>query len=61
MQNYYKGVIYFQNKSDAQKIVDSVSGIVRDYTRGYAVQYWVSGPYYPEHTCRPARARSNRQ
>lgn len=51
----YKGVHYFNTRKDAQVIADRVNGRVVEYTAGYAVQYWFSGPYYPEHTCRPIK------
>ena len=43
-----KGIAYFAKYSDAAQIARDISGIVRYYTLGWAVQYYISGPYYPE-------------
>ena len=44
----HKGIAYFPNYIDARQVAREVGGIVRNYIRGYAVQYYISGPYYPE-------------
>ncbi len=43
-----KGVTYYKFYTDARKVAKKVSGHVRNYGLGYAVQYRVSGPYYSE-------------
>ena len=48
-QQTHKGITYFRAYSDAAAIAERVSGRVVNYQRGHAVQYWLSGPYYPEH------------
>ena len=46
----YKGVAYFQEYNAAKVVRDQLPAGARivDYTRGWAVQYFRSGPYYPE-------------
>ena len=36
----HKGVAYFPNYVDARQVAREVGGIVRNYIRGYAVQYY---------------------
>jgi hypothetical protein len=55
MANYklYHGVAYFPNLGAAEKVKKELETKypevrVVDYTRGWAVQYYKSGPYYPE-------------
>ena len=43
-----KGTAYFETFSEARSIAAKVGGRVVEYERGFAVQYRVSGPYYPE-------------
>ena len=42
-----KGIAYFETFSEARSIAAKVGGRVVEYERGFAVQYRVSGPYYP--------------
>ena len=45
----HKGVAYFEKRGDAQaKSTELPGSRVVEYQRGYAVQYRISGPYYPE-------------
>lgn len=49
----HKGIGYFQEYTWAQTKQDELKGIWPDvrivsYQRGYAVQYYISGPYYPQ-------------
>ena len=44
----HKGVAYFPTHSDAALVAASFGGRVVEYTRGFAAQYEVSGPYWPE-------------
>ena len=46
----HKGIAYFRHYKSACKIADFVGGRVVEYLRGYAVQYRISGPYFPEPT-----------
>lgn len=48
MYKLYKGIAYFKAHKDARLKAEEVGGRVVDYTRGYAVQYAKSGPYWPE-------------
>ena len=42
-----KGIAYFETFSEARSIAAKVGGRVVEYGSGFAVQYRVSGPYYP--------------
>lgn len=49
----HKGVAYFHTWMDAWQIRKKLKAQYPEanvvaYTRGYAVQYRISGPYYPE-------------
>ena len=45
-----KGIQYFQSFHDAKSIRDRLGGEARvvKYTLGWAVQYYPSGPYFPD-------------
>ena len=51
MQAYHlhKGIAYFTRFEDAKDMASVIPGsrIVR-YGRGYAIQYRISGPYWPQ-------------
>ena len=48
--NYHKGIAYFQDLHDAVSVCRALPDGARvvSYLEGYAVQYRVSGPYFPE-------------
>lgn len=48
--NQHKGVNYYVTYDGARVIRDRLPPGARivEYTRGWAVQYRISGPYYPE-------------
>jgi|TARA_Y100000310_G_scaffold315824_1_gene366849 hypothetical protein len=48
---YRKGIAYFPNYDAARKVRDkwAPSGRLVAYELGWTIQYWISGPYYPEH------------
>ena len=47
----FKGVAYFPTYESARTIQRKrvPAGRIVSYGRGWAIQYWKSGPYYPEH------------
>lgn len=47
----HKGITYFPSYEAARTIRDRdvPKGRLIGYERGWAIQYWISGPYYPEH------------
>ena len=48
----HKGVAYFPSYESARTVLKkrlSGNGRLVAYDRGWAIQYWISGPYYPEH------------
>ena len=50
--NHKKGINYYSDWHKARDIANSLKGFpaarVVDYELGAAVQYYISGPYYPE-------------
>ena len=48
---FYRGVNYYQEYKMAKVIRDRLPAGARivDFSRGWAIQYFISGPYYPEH------------
>jgi hypothetical protein len=46
----YKGVTYYTRYQDAAVVAKRFNGLVRSYTRGWAVQAYTSGPYYNAQT-----------
>jgi hypothetical protein len=47
---YRKGIAYFQTFEEAQAVSKQIDGSrVVGYELGWAVQYRVSGPYFPEY------------
>ena len=47
----FKGIAYFPTLGSARTIQRwrVLGGRIVRYDRGWAIQYWKSGPYYPEH------------
>ena len=47
----FKGIAYFPTYGSARTIQRKrvPAGRIVSYGRGWAIQYWKSGPYYPEH------------
>lgn len=47
----HKGTAYFPSYAAAHTVMRHrvPTGRIVEYDRGYAIQYWISGPYYPEH------------
>lgn len=53
MKRIRKGVAYFTTYAEAQTVAEALPAEyqdkhIRSYGLGYAVQYYTSGPYYPE-------------
>jgi hypothetical protein len=47
---YSKGIAYFENLHDALSIMRALPPTARvaTYELGYAIQYRISGPYFPQ-------------
>ncbi len=48
----HKGTAYFPSYAAARTVRDArlyPAARIIEYEIGYAIQYWISGPYYPEH------------
>ena len=44
----HKGTVYFRTFKDAYKLATQLNGRVVQFDRGFAIQYYRSGPYFPE-------------